>query len=166
MAASHQVIRHTDYGGRIKAAAEFGKNRRLSLQPHGNCFTKKRAKLLLVPVLVPVMYFILDRQLPEPANARLLGRHAYGVTGRNRVNAFIWRAVRTSTEGQKSGDILLVKIRDTGRFDKRLQAAGPQNASRLHVVVKRTDAREVARENGGALYPVANDQAPIADQVN
>src|SRR6185369_15533328 len=88
------------------------------------------------------------------------------MTGRNRVDAFVRRAVRTATKRQEAGDVLLVEIGDYGFFDERLQTVGPLNASILHVIVKRAHACEVACEHGGRGSVIAKNEAPVADQLN
>src|SRR6185369_7881114 len=91
---------------------------------------------------------------------------AYSMTGRNRVDAFVGRPVRATAKRQEARDVLLVEIRDSGFFHQILQTVRPLNTSGLHVIVKRTHAGEVACEHGGPVLVIANDEAPIADQLN
>jgi hypothetical protein len=63
-------------------------------------------------------------------------------------------------------DVLLVEIRNSCFFYQRLQTVGPLNTSFVHVIIKRTHARKIAREYGQAISMIANDQTPVADQVH
>src|SRR5262249_55433148 len=107
-----------------------------------------------------------DWQRPEAVDLRPLRGDAYGVTCRNGVNTFIRSAVRASAEQQESADVLFIQLRDSRLFDKRLQAARPQDSSRLHVVINGPDAGEVAGQDGCAAAMIAYDHTPIADQLD
>src|SRR5262249_54537330 len=107
-----------------------------------------------------------DRQRPETVDLSCLGGNAYGVTGRNGVNTFIRSAVWASAEQQESTDVLFIQLRDSRFFDKRLQTARPQDSARLHAIIKRTHAREVAGQDGGSAGMITKDHTPIADQLD
>src|SRR5712692_1081707 len=117
-------------------------------------------------MLAPVADLISARQRPEPADSRLVRGNANRVTGRNGVNTFIGGPVWASAEQQESTDVLFIQLADSRRVDNRLQAARPEDSFRLHVIIKRPDAREVAREDDGMVGVVANDDAPIAYQMD
>src|SRR6266850_5795731 len=114
----------------------------MGLQPDSHSFSKQCAKLFFVSVLVLIPDRVADGHGPEPANARPLRRHAYRVTRRNGVDAFVRRAVWESTKHQESGHVLLVKLRDDRHFHKRLQTTGPLNFYVSYVIVKGTHPSE------------------------
>src|SRR5678816_4602076 len=44
--------------------------------------------------------------------------------------------------------------------------AGPEYASRLHVIVKRAHACEIAREHSGVVHAIVKNETPVADQMD
>ncbi len=84
----------------------------------------------------------------------------------NRVDVFVRRPICAAAKRQEAGNVLLVEIRNSGFFHQRLQTVGPLNASVLHVIVKRTNTCKITCEDGCAVNVIADNQAPVADQVN
>src|SRR5262249_19329001 len=159
------LVGHADDGGRIEAAAQLAENGRLRLQADYYRFAEQRAKLLFVLALIAVVDLGIDRQAPEAADVGLLRRDAHGVAGRDGGDVFVWGAIGGRAVQQERADVVIVQLVDARFVDQRLQPARPDNAFRLHVVVKRTHAREVAGEDRRRGEAIADDEAPVADQA-
>src|SRR5262249_50728508 len=55
---------------------------------------------------------------------------------------------------------------NSGCVYNRLQAARPQDAPRLHAIIKRTHSGEVAGKNDGTVGVIVYHDTPIADEVD
>jgi hypothetical protein len=69
-------------------------------------------------------------------------------------------------QGQKGCNVLVVDLAGVFPVHQAPQAGRPEGAVRLHRVVERPNAREVAGQHNGFAVCVPKGQAPVPDQVS